>query len=1354
MRQDSKRLAIERTVRARKPDGSLTEPRTLVDYQSLRAWVLLGDPGAGKTTTFETLAKQEGGECLKASDFLELTPRDSYRHPIFIDGLDEAAALEGQSPLGRIRSKLSALDIPPFRLSCREADWRGSTDSDALQRLAGEGDFAELHLTELNDGQILQFTASWLDVSEADAQAFVDQAHHKDLGGLLTNPQTLRMLVEAVGKSSEGWPRSKAEVYEKACAKLVQEQNEVHLAAQRRSTIPDAQLLNAAGYLCAVMLLSGSAVIALQHKKQDTPHAMVLTTLLTSSATTPSTEACNKVLETHLFSSDGKGNFTPVHRTVAEYLGAKYLAERIRNHLPAKRVLALIQGEDGGVVPELRGLHAWLAVVTDKSVRSTLIDQDALGLVLHGDVLGFSVDEKKSILQALQREAQRYAHFRNQNWANRPFGALATEDMEPAFREWLESPDRSPAHQAVLDCVLDAMEHGQAMPDLTTDLERIVGDKSCWSGLRRSALNTLCNYSKQAKDWSAPLRILRGIHQYDIRDEDDSLLGILLRELYPRFIAPEELWSYYHPHSQTSINQYWMFWNDLAKDHAPHEDVPVLLDALLASGRRLRSTGEEYDLSQVIGNLLLAGLSCFGQKETAPRLYAWLGLVIGAYRDNALQSEAREAIARWFEANPSVYKRLVEHGIAQRAASDQPAHLWLSEIHQMLCEAPRPNDAVDWYLFLAEDQTGAIRQQLIGEAFRLAEHREGANATIARMERWTAQHPQDAEWILNGWLSCPYPPDEETQGWRLRSAERKQKDAQKHAEDLQFFCEELPKLQGNEAHQGLLIHIGQRYLQGVRNSSKSSPENELRQLFNEDPHWVSMALDGLRQCLYREDLPDAQTILNSYLKSKYFPISHACLAAMDLRFSESPTSALELSEQTLEMLIAFEITGLHGNPPAWFKQLLQDRDDLVGQVMLNLMRMQIAAKVEHVNGLYALAHDVQYIDIAQQVAPLLIAELPARVTKTQLRCVRELIACLLRTLPESDQLSLISQRLSIPNMDVAQRVYWLTAGLQVAPTHYLEPLKRYLDGKPSRASHVYELLREQRQERDHAVQLGLNATMLLIPLLGARFTPQEEPKSGEAYWVSPAMESMRYVQQLVSSMAADPSEEAHAGLRQLMAQDGLAPWKDQLEHALYEQNLLRRKALFRPASVTEVCHTLANQQPANAADLHALVVDQLNLLAKEIRHGNTNDYTQYWNGDKPRIENDCRDALLSDLKKLLNPLNVIAEPERPHADHKRADIEVFFGSTLHIPIEIKRDSHKDVWKAIHEQLIAKYSREQGSDGYGVYIVFWFDPKNLHVAGDGGNKPKTPLELQQRLAATVPRELQHKITVLVIDCAKP
>ena len=77
-----------------------------------------------------------------------------------------------------------------------------------------------------------------------------------------------------------------------------------------------------------------------------------------------------------------------------------------------------------------------------------------------------------------------------------------------------------------------------------------------------------------------------------------------------------------------------------------------------------------------------------------------------------------------------------------------------------------------------------------------------------------------------------------------------------------------------------------------------------------------------------------------------------------------------------------------------------------------------------------------------------------------------------------------------------------------------------------------------------------------------------------------------------------------------------------------------------------------------------------------------------------------------------------------------------------------------MWKAIGHQLIAKYGREPASDGYGIFLVFWFTGNLKGAPTDGGAKPKTPQELQKRLAATVPEELRHKIAVLVVDCSKP
>ena len=253
--------------------------------------------------------------------------------------------------------------------------------------------------------------------------------------------------------------------------------------------------------------------------------------------------------------------------------------------------------------------------------------------------------------------------------------------------------------------------------------------------------------------------------------------------------------------------------------------------------------------------------------------------------------------------------------------------------------------------------------------------------------------------------------------------------------------------------------------------------------------------------------------------------------------------------------------------------------------------------------------------------------------------------------------------------------------------------------------------------------------------------------------VTPKMEMGRYVEGLISTLAGNPSDAALEALTTLQKQPDLKQWSDHINRAVYDQRITRRKALFKPSSVAEVVSTLANLKPANAADLWALTVNHLKQLIHDIRNGNTNDYDQYWNGDTPRIEDDCRDTLLSDLQRLLVRHGVGAEPEGRYADEKRADIKVI-ATPYQIPIEIKREMHSDVWKAIPEQLIAKYGRELASDGYGIFMVFWFTGKLTAAPSDGGTKPKTPLELQERLTDTVPQQLRHKIAVLVVDCSQP
>jgi hypothetical protein len=193
----------------------------------------------------------------------------------------------------------------------------------------------------------------------------------------------------------------------------------------------------------------------------------------------------------------------------------------------------------------------------------------------------------------------------------------------------------------------------------------------------------------------------------------------------------------------------------------------------------------------------------------------------------------------------------------------------------------------------------------------------------------------------------------------------------------------------------------------------------------------------------------------------------------------------------------------------------------------------------------------------------------------------------------------------------------------------------------------------------------------------------------------------------------------------------------------------------------KVARTLANLQPANAGDLAALTFEHLRDISKKIRDSSTNDYRQYWSYgegnkklDRPKPENDCRDTLLSDLKERLGKLGIDAEREGNYADDKRADIKVLYGGAngFNVPVEIKKDSHNDLWCAIYEQLIPKYLREPGAGGHGIYMVFWFGGKNIKPAPDGGKKPRSAQELEERLRKTLLPEDSHRIQICVIDCA--
>lgn len=247
---------------------------------------------------------------------------------------------------------------------------------------------------------------------------------------------------------------------------------------------------------------------------------------------------------------------------------------------------------------------------------------------------------------------------------------------------------------------------------------------------------------------------------------------------------------------------------------------------------------------------------------------------------------------------------------------------------------------------------------------------------------------------------------------------------------------------------------------------------------------------------------------------------------------------------------------------------------------------------------------------------------------------------------------------------------------------------------------------------------------------------------------------------VVATLGNDPRAVATETLEALAKTPEAGPWTPAFAEAMERQARKRREHEYRHQGVRQVVQTLDNGRPASAGDLAALVFQELDVLRSRIRHGNTSDWRQYWNVDsynrpeRPKPEDACRDAVLSDLRERLERLEVDAQPEGIHANDKRSNIRVGFRG-FNVPVEIKRSCHEDLWTAIHSQLIPKYTRDPGAAGYGIYLVFWFgDTEHCRPTKSAGWIPRTAEDVKQRIEQTLSDQEERLISVCVVDVSQP
>ena len=1345
-------------------DESECPSRPLEDFRETEAYVLLGAPGAGKTEAF----KQEAAQCpdgcyVEAQNFNTFDDKPEWHHAtLFIDGLDEtrAGSTDGCTPLDRIRNKLNSLGCPRFRLSCREADWFGANDRTRLQMVSRNGAVNVLRLDPLSDDDIRKILLRNHHIE--DAENFIDSAHERGIDGLLPNPESLRMLVAAVAGGR--WPETRMETFELACRTLLKEHSSEHRIAN-----PDgadiSRLMEVAGRLCAVQLLAGNAGYTLFANLSRDPGYPGLEQI-------PGDDRAvlRYTLGTKLFEAPSEGRVAPVHRQVAEFLAARHLARLIADGLPVGRILALMTGHDGAPVSQLRGLSAWLAAHSRDS-RLELITRDPLGTTLYGDVRGFPTEEKHRLLKCLEREAKQKPWFWDLFGSDARLGDIATPDMGPTFREILRDPTRDDAKQSFVRILLLSLKHGRVIPGVSYPILDVVKDGNWAVGVRCVAIDS---WIQQTGDGEVAVNLLKSlladIESGSVSDPEDELLGSLLTQVYPVKLSSTEVLRYFRqPKVAAFTSTYLLFWLNKVPNVSTNSQLAELLDTIVRDYPKLplelEGRPEQVNPLRPVPILLLKRFLETSDKNISPnRLLKWLKML--PIPEPPESMDQVKFIRNRLVHHPGLLQETYKLGIEHCADSENFSHC-VYELKRRLFGITCLPDWVacppGWWLEQAVSSTNCKVAKHFIDTVAVFVNRHSSDERLSRDK--VRDRLVDKPTLMSAFnqrLTSFKDIISQQKDQGLQYDENRRQLKQKTCD---LVSAHIRALRDNRCSPSLLRDLALAYLGHLVNVEGKTPLARLENLLGIDQDLTQAVLRGLRGSIERSDLPSEEQVLYLDTQNQEHLLTWPFVAGLEeaTRTASKRRFSLDEKQMRLALTIHFTVLTPFGAPqtPRWLPPLLRSHPDIVAEVLVSSVRSKINSNANFANYLYKLARLENHPEIARLAVLPLLKLFPVRCSRRHLPALRVLFDMARHHCEETSVIEVIESKLVYRSMTVAQRVYWLVAGLLVTPESYIERLESYVAGNEVRVRLLAEAVLGNRGVTDPSERLEGSALRLLIQMMGASYRPSSYTKSEGEHVYTLDRQASDHIRWAIDRLASDPSQRAAKILHSLAKDDNLISWRTDLNFAINQQNDLRRESSFRHGDVVQVIQVLDKRLPANAADLAALTTEYLREISKNIRYGNTSDWKRYWNVDpynraeRPKPEDACRDYLLSDLQVRLKPLDIDAQKEGRYPNDKRSDIRVSYGQRFNVPVEIKKSCHRDLWSAIRRQLIPKYTGDLGADGYGIYIVFWFGNTD-HCRPTPGEKvpPKSASQLEEHLRDTLSEKEKRKISICVIDVARP
>jgi hypothetical protein len=1304
------------------------------------ATVVLGEPGMGKTELMRQLAERTGARLVTAVRLM--LSKDPSRlvttgSPLLIDALDEAMARREGDAVDLILAQLEAAGSPPFILSCRAREWQSRSVSNLRQIYGTEPSIYTLE--PLSRKEAAAFLATRLPTLAAEP--ILDHLDAQSLSDLYKNPLTLGLMGRVASHDAQ-LPATRAGLFERTCH-LIWPEHDPDRQDEGLGQLSEDEALDTAGALAACLLFAGAEAI----NRSGAAVVQSGDIRLADIIGLPDAAAARAILSSKLFHSVGTDRAKPIHRVIAEYLAARWLARQASSPRIRRRLLSQLQGS-GGVPASLRGLHAWLAYHS-AAMAESIIAADPYGVLRYGETAALTPSQADCLFDALCALADDDPWFRGNDWDLGTAAGLMIPHLRSKIAKIISSADSNIYLRSLL---IESLRDVPLATDLADELEAILMGGERFYRERRDAAEALLAHRDRAW-WRAAVarlheeasedgaRLARNVIELIEGDIDPALLvAVIFAETgATRSVLPRAKGQRIH-----TVHHYGRI---IAA--VPITQLAATIDLFAEYVSMLGRTHWQYenDVANIVTHLIVRAIDeeVVGIQEAAA-LWRWLGAVEHAQRFRRdIKQELRGRLSAWDDLRHAVQ----DHALS---SSQRERTLWATEWElskRLVSMTGNTGDIARQLKKLApaDHRDPALREDW-KDLMRLARGPQGYEAGVLAIgEKFMRGDVQLTAFLRK--LENPKKP-----AWERAQERRDAKQARKQRVAFEThrrrFSQDIVALRAGDL--AAVIDPARAYLGHFTDISReqTSPDRIAEWL---GPALRDEALRGFEAVLHRSDLPTPEQLAIGFADDVTYNYGYPIMAGLFERMrTDKGLSGLPADVQTIGLLLCYNDRGwsMDDQVPALQAALeataLPDAEHRAAFARL-WIEPSLRARRQHVPGAYKLAHDADWQATGGALADGWLMSFPDLPENVEL----ELVDCLTHS-GELKALETVAQaRSTLVHRNFDHMLAWLAIDVLVR----FEAVLPDLIGIGERNPEFIWFLRNRLRFERRSTMLPLTVAQASWVIAEFRRQWPYATLQGSGSGDTNPYDATDFLRGLIDLLANDTSAEACEALQRLLGAPADS-YSGTLRHMAAQQRQKLAEQAFSPLRPQELGDLLADGPPSNIDDLKALVLDELAVARRKLLGQDIDEVRDFWTDNRiPRDENRCRDRLTGMIEAELARVGIQRVTEADMPNSKRADLAFAYGQ-MQLPMEIKGQWHPDVWDAATGQLDLQYLIDWRSEQRGLYCVLWFGDlrsatgRRLKAHPDRLKAPATADEMHAMLVDRVPEPRRSMIDIVVLD----